>query len=93
MRNKMQEIVREFNGNGSKVKCSFPCTTPGCSKKVEKTFVKPADRQSEEVASCVCGTNYEITIQTDDGDVSGIVTIRDVNNTLKKEQVTLTVIK
>jgi hypothetical protein len=92
-RNKMQEITKEFNGDGSKVKCSFPCTTSGCGKIVDEILDKPADGHSDITAVCACDTSYEITIQTDDGDVSGIVTIRDVNNTLKKEQVTLTVIK
>jgi hypothetical protein len=88
----MKEIKKEFNGNGSKVKCTFPCTSAGCGKKVEVILDKPANRQCDITETCTCDTNYEIIIQLYDGDVSGIVTIHDVNNILKEHEVTLKVI-
>jgi len=88
----MKEIVKEFNGDGSKVSCTFPCTKPGCSNKVNVIFAKPSDGHSDVTASCACGVDYEITLLLDNGDVSGTVTIRDVNGSLKKEEVTATVV-
>ena len=85
-------VAKEYNGNGTKVKINFSCTEPGCSKVVEEIFTKPSNGDSDVTATCACDTNYEITIKPYDGDVSGIVYIRDENNTLKEEQVTITVI-
>ena len=89
----MKDVMKEFHGDGTKVKCVFPCTKPGCSGNVDKTFAKPADGDADVTATCcVCDTNYEITIQADKGDVSGTITVRDVYNALKKEEITITVI-
>jgi len=88
----MKEITKEFHGDGSKIKLLFPCTKSGCGEEIDKIFDKPASKSIDVTASCICDTNYEITIEPYAGNVSGVVTIRDVNNKLLEKQVKLNVI-